>query len=107
MSYDQVSEIYLKIEATEIDLRFDLYRAALRYASLRSEWYLASREERKDMEARRTAAHNVVIDALIILVRNSSKQGQDVSWRSSIGDDRKEIGDFAVFLAAHLAILAR
>jgi hypothetical protein len=35
------------------------------------------------------------------------KVGQDIEWRRLLGNDRKEIGDFACFLVAHLGILAR
>ena len=107
MTYDQASHIYEAIEASNNDLRFDLYRAAVRYATLRSEWHLSSQEDRREMEARRTSAHEVVIDALSVLVRNLAKDGHDVSWRLELPDDRKVIGDFAVFLSAHLGILAR
>jgi hypothetical protein len=35
------------------------------------------------------------------------QSSQDNSWRQTLGDNRKDIGDFACFLVAHLGILAR
>jgi hypothetical protein len=107
MEYDIACKIYDQIEATDNELRLDLYRAATRYAAVRAEWHLSSVKARSEMDARRTAAHNALIDALNILARNLAKQGLDVSWRDQIGDDRKETGDFAVFLSARFGILAR
>ena len=77
------------------------------YAVLRYEWHLADPDARREMETRRTAAHNAFIDTLNILTRNMIRAGGDVTWRKSIGDDRKAIGDFAVFLSAYFGILAR
>jgi cation transport regulator ChaB len=107
MTYEQASRIYQAIEATNNEMRLDLYWAALRYAVIRVEWFLSSQENRREMDARRTSAHNVVVDAINVLVRNLAKEGHDVSWRQEIPDDRKAIGDFAVLLSAHLGILAR
>jgi hypothetical protein len=107
MNYELASQIHVSIEATEHELRVDLYRAAVRYSALRSEWHLANPDARHEMENRRTVAHNFLIDALNILTRNLLRDDHDVSWRKSIGDDRKAIGDFAVFLTARFGILAR
>jgi hypothetical protein len=107
MNYETVCEIYDIIEETAHELRFDLYRTSARYAALRTEWRLSPLEARHGMDTRRTLAHNAVIDALDILTRSLIKEGRDVSWRIKIGDDRKDIGDFAVFLSARLGILAR
>ena len=107
MNYETICEVHELMEATGHELRFDLYRAAARYAALRTSWHLASLQERREMDPLRTAAHNALIDALNILTRNLAKGGLDISWRKQIGDDRKEIGDFGVLLSARLGILAR
>jgi hypothetical protein len=107
MNYETACEIHDIIEATKHELRLDLYRAAARYAALRTSWHLVSPDERREMDARRTTAHNALIDALNVLTRNLTKAGEDTAWRRRIGDDRKQIGDFAVFLSARFAILAR
>ena len=107
MTHDQVSLIHEDIEATQHELRLDLYRNAARYAALRTSWHLSSRETRGELDGRRTVAHNALIDATNVLSRNLANEGRDVSWRNDFGDERKVIGDFAVFLAAKLAILVR
>ncbi|MCP5524518.1 MAG: hypothetical protein H7A46_23560 [Verrucomicrobiales bacterium] len=107
MTYEQACNIYEAIEATQHEVRVDLYRLAIRYSAIRAEWILSDSRERQEMDDQRTACHNALIDALNILTRNLAKEGRDVSWRAGIGEDRKDIGDFAVFLAASLAIQAR
>lgn len=107
MTYEHASRIYEAIEATKHELRFDLYRYAARYAGLRIEWHLTPHDARGELDVRRAAAHNAFIDSVNILSRNLSQAGHDISWRKEIGEERKVVGDFAVFLAARFGILAR
>lgn len=107
MTFENACRIHDTIESTKHELRTDLYRCAARYAALRAEWHLATPEERRELDGRRTAAHNALIDAVNILARNLRKERFDTSWRKEVGDDRKVIGDFAVFLTARFGILAR
>lgn len=84
-----------QIEASQCsDLKHDLYRAALRYTSLRFEWRLSTTEERQQMDSTRTRAHEALIDAFDILSREQAKRGEDHSWRKALGDNRKELGDW-------------
>ena len=55
----------------------------------------------------RTAAHDRFIDTCHILSRNMRARGEDKAWRSLLGEDRKEIGDFACHLTAILGVRAR
>lgn len=80
---------------------------AVRYSRLRVDWYLASHEERIEMDEERTRAHNAFISACDILSRNMAEAGEDNSWRAEIGSDRKDIGDFACMIHAVLGIRAR
>jgi hypothetical protein len=107
MNYNSTVQVYEAIKAGDPGLLTDVIRAAIRYSQIRAEWMLMTIEERRDVDARRTAAHNAFIDALNILSRAMKKSGQNNEWRKLLGDDRKEIGDFACFLVAHLGILAR
>ena len=81
--------------------------AAVRYARIRTDWVLASSEERQDRDAARTAAHNRLIDACNILSRNMAEKGEDIQWRDRLGYDRKAIGDFACYLHCILGLGAR
>ena len=74
---------------------------------MRVEWSLMSAAERLEVDRQRTAAHDAVIDAVNILSRSMAKAGLDNEWRRVLGDDRKDIGDFACFLVAHLGVMGR
>lgn len=56
-----------------LSLRRSLLLSAARYAEARVCWRLALLEERRDMDAGRTAAHNAFIDACNIMSRNMAK----------------------------------
>lgn len=84
-----------------------LLAAAVRYAHYRAEWALVSIDERKQMDAARTQAHNAFIDACNILSRNMANEGEDIAWRERLGNDRQVIGDFACHLHCILGIRAR
>ena len=99
--YDQIKESSLE------SLKLSLYRQALDYAQVRSQWQLMTLEQRKEIDPRRTMVHNAFIDSANILSRNMTKQGEDNSWREVLGDDRKVIGDFACYVALFLALEAR
>ena len=90
-----------------MELLQSLVRCAVRYARIRTDWHLAASEERRELDLGRTLAHNSLIDAANILARAMVASGEDVSWRRQMGDDRREIGDWACHVHAYLAILAR
>ncbi len=107
MNYSSTVQVYEAMKAGDTGLLADVLRTAIRYSQIRAEWLLMTVEERHETDARRTAAHNAFIDALNILSRAMKKAGQDNEWRRLLGDDRKDLGDFACFLVAHLGVLAR
>ncbi len=88
-------------------LQQDLLRAAVRYARARTDWAVADREGRQGLDAPRRIMHDAFIDACNILSRNVAARGRDVSWRERLGDDRREIGDFACYVHLILGIRAR
>ena len=85
-----------------VALQRDLFHTAIRYARLRATWLLVDHQARMDMNSERTAAHNTFIDSCNILSRCMADNNLDTSWRASLGDDRKIIGDFACYLTALL-----
>lgn len=108
MDMNQASSIYEKMNTKNlIGLKKDLIKAAIRYARIRTDWKLMTIDERKETDTTRTFAHNAFIDSCNILSRNMLKASEDISWRQMIGDNRKEIGDFACFLHCILGIEAR
>jgi len=108
MNFQTAQSIFGRIEKSQLlDLKLDVYRAAQRYTSLRCEWRLATPDERLQMDAARTRAHDALIDNFNILSREQAKRGEDNAWRKILGQDRKAIGDMAAYIALFLALSAR
>lgn len=108
MTFDDAREVLVLIESTSLEkYRINLVASAVRYARLRTDWAVSPPEARLDMDNTRTAAHEAFIDDCNILSRNMRTHGEDNSWRTRLGDDRKVIGDFACYLHALLGIRAR
>ena len=108
MVIEKASKGFDEILATQhASLRHDLIRAAVNYAHRRAEWYLAGPDLRADMNHARTAAHNAFIDACNLLSRQMARTGEPTDWRGMLGTDRKEIGDFACFIALFVGLAAR
>lgn len=89
------------------DLKDDLIMAAIRYAELRVRSQQPAAAADPQIDADRTRAHNVFIDACNILGRNMAKVSEDASWRETLGDDRKAIGDLACYIYCFLGLAAR
>jgi hypothetical protein len=108
MAHETASRLYQQATRTKHrDLMRDLERAAVTYAHHRATCALASAEERREMDAARTAAHNAFIDTCNILSRAMGRSSEDNSWRATLGDDRKVIGDFACRIHCQFGITAR
>jgi hypothetical protein len=108
MNFEEASDIYRAIQATKhTSLTDELLKAAIRYARIRADWALASDDQRRDMDDMRSRAHTAFIDCCNILSRAMAKSGEDNTWRARLGDDRKEIGDFACHLHCLLGLQAR
>lgn len=102
------AQIWQQIENTSCrDLKRDLVRKALEYAHIRANWSLLDFEERRARDRGRTLAHDALIDACNILSRNMARTGEDNGWRAVMGEDRKDIGDFACHLHALLGVRMR
>jgi hypothetical protein len=84
-----------------------LLKYAVRYSHLRVEWLLSDVETRRELDEKRTFAHNAFISSCNALARNMREGGENSSWRIKIGSDRKDIGDFAVLLVAVMGLNAR
>ena len=108
---EMLAEIGANAEA--IELYDELIKIATRYASIRANWILLSREEKIEQDSGRTSCHNSVIIYLNMLARYLKQQGETAVWRDRLGyeeDDpynRKAIGDFSCYLAFVNGINAR
>jgi hypothetical protein len=108
MEIANVHDIYLQIKNSKHQsLAESLLKSAVRYARIRVDWLMSDNEQRADMEAERTSAHNAFISQCDILARNMANVGEDATWRKLIGSDRKDIGDFACLLHGVMGITAR
>ena len=90
----------------------ELIEAVTKYAAVRAEWILLSREEKMDMDLQRTSYHDSVIMYFNMLSRYLKQQGKPAGWRDALGypeedDCRKTIGDFACYLVFVNSINAR
>ena len=108
MTHQSAKQLYALLSTTQhVELRRDLDSAAVAYAHWRAQWALATPDERRDMDAARSASHNVLIDSCNVLARAMTQAGEDSLWRDLLGNDRKEIGDFGCYVACSLAVSAR
>jgi hypothetical protein len=106
LDYNTAYKTFSFIQNSQLlELRKSLYKSAIRYAVIRSEWEFQSIDERDD--AARTMAHNRFIDSCNILSREQSKVGEDNNWRRAFGNDRQLIGDFACYLSCFIGIKNR
>ena len=107
MEYSIALTIYKHILETEQkDLLNDLYVSATNYARIRTDWYLSDKDRRIELNERRKASHETLIDSCNILSREMAKNGENISWRDTLGEERVDIGDFACFLHCILGVKA-
>lgn len=108
---EMLAEIVADTEALE--LYDELMKVATRYAAIRANWLLLSREEKSEQDSGRTSCHNSVIIHFNMLARYLKQQGKAAAWRDELGYEednpynRKAIGDFACYLAFVDGINAR
>lgn len=108
MKLYEAEQIFEAISLTKHkSLLNSMLKRAVRYSRLRVDWYFLSQEGQIELDKERTFAHNAFIDACNILSRNMQAAGEETLWRQQIGEDRKEIGDFACLLHAVIGIKTR
>lgn len=119
LSFGQMQAIHKQIilevgnDPDASELYDDLVKVATRYATIRANWLLLSREEKLDQDPNRTSCHDSVITHLNMLARYLKQQGKTAAWRDELGYEengsynRKAIGDFACYLVFVNSINAR
>ncbi|WP_291124864.1 hypothetical protein [Flavobacterium sp. UBA6031] len=106
LDYQTAYQAFTAVQNSKLaELRKSLYKAAVHYAIIRAEWEFQSIDERVDSV--RSIVHNRFIDSCNILSREQAKIGEDNSWRSAIGTDRKMVGDWACYLNCFIGIRNR
>jgi len=108
LDYQTAYQAWLIIQSSQLTtLRNSLFKAAVHYATARSEWQFLTVEEKAEQDSSRTIIHNRFIDSCNILSREQTKIGEDNIWRGAIGTDRKLIGDWACYLSCFIGIRNR
>jgi len=105
LDYQTAYQAFVVIQNSQLaDMRKSLYKAAVNYASKRTEWYFLTQEERVEQDGSRSIIHNRFIDSCNQFSRQQSAIAEDNRWRALLGNDRKIIGDWACFLCCFIAI---
>ncbi|MEI8356537.1 MAG: hypothetical protein WCG31_10700 [Deltaproteobacteria bacterium] len=108
MNWEKATGIAYGIGKSRLcERRLDLFRKGVEYARIRVEWQLSAPEERLGMDERRRALHNAFIEACESMAMDMREEGEELSWKSELGCDRKEIGDFACYIHLILGLVAR
>lgn len=117
--FEQMQAIHKQIvlevgnDPDALGLYDDFIKVATRYAAIRANWLLLSREEKLNQDSGRTSCHDSVITHLNMLARYLKQQGKTAAWRDELGYEedgsyiRKAIGDFACYLVFVNSINAR
>jgi hypothetical protein len=111
-AYKDFQQAISLFDDKERELVTNLKRSALRYAELRSRWVFANHEERLEIDASRTRAHNAFIDSCNAVSRLCANSSTSTQWRAEFGkarsgEARRRIGDFACYIAYRCMIEAR
>lgn len=113
VTHDEALTIYTQLLAPldehdedAADLLENFYRKAVRYAAIRAEWLLKTKEEKMDEDPYRTSAHDSFITAVRMMARFEGS-ASDV-WAEMLDmNDRKRVGDFACWVAMRRGIEGR
>jgi len=108
VDWEKATGIAFEIGKSKLaERRMELFRKAAEYAQIRVEWQLSSPEGRLRMDEKRTLVHNEFIETCEAMSRNMQEEGENVAWKTELGKDRKEIGDFACYIHLILGLVAR
>lgn len=106
MTIEQSEEIFDRIcQSSCRDARNDLINKAIAYARIRVDHFRAGGEKQRWMN--RGGIHNEFIAACNTMAEEMGDHGEDATWRRSLGQDRKVIGDFACFIHCLIGLEAR
>lgn len=114
MDYAESAELYdiIKKSGAENDedwqmLLADVLEDAVKYAQIRADWHFMTDLKRAEADSGRTIHHNAFLSSLHALARYAQKRGYDVSWKTALERDRKDLGDFACYIHYALSIASR
>ena len=82
-------------------------RLAIEYARLRVDHLIAAADRQPPIGHKRSQTHNALITAVNELAEAMESAYEDTVWRKLMGQDRKNIGDFACYVHCILGVEAR
>jgi hypothetical protein len=80
---------------------------AIEYARLRVDHLIAPPDRQAQLGQQRSQTHNALIRAINELAEAMESAHENTLWRETMGQDRKDIGDFACCVHCILGIEAR
>lgn len=119
LTVEQMEQLHKEIlaeidgDSDAVELYDELIETATRYAAMRAEWLLMSKEKKMEVDSSRTSCHNSTIIKFNMLSRYLRMQGKPAVWRDTLGYEeedkyyRKTVGDFACYLVFINSINAR
>lgn len=85
----------------------ELLGKAIEYTNWRAKWSLMTVQEKLDKDPSRTSCHDSLIVKFNQLSRYLDSIGVEHGWRKAIGEQRKDIGDFANYIVFREAVSNR
>jgi hypothetical protein len=108
MNWEKATRLAYEIGRSQrAEARIDLFKKGVEYAHVRAEWQLLPPDRRLELDMHRTSLHDAFIEACDCMSRAMEEENEERSWRTELGDDRKEIGDFACYIHLILGLVAR
>ena len=102
----EATEIFVILQNSKHKQEFDdLISRAIKYARIRTDWYMAALKGLAVDENERTSAHDDFIACCAEISAKMKQSGEPAEWRIKIGRDRKAIDDFTCLLHAVLGIM--
>ncbi|MBE6821577.1 hypothetical protein [Caproiciproducens sp. LBM24188] len=114
MNYRDGVAIFQQMEKSGNDLDkywkqlyLSVLECAVDYAQVRARWLFLTPVERSEADRRRTIQHDAFISSLNVLARYATKNDYATDWVKVLECDRKEIGDFACYIACIIGLESR
>jgi hypothetical protein len=111
LSFEEMQTIHKKIissianDEDALEIYEELLSSSFKYAKMRMDWEIFTREKKMDSDSLRTSYHESVITKFNMLSRYLKMQNKDTSWYDDIGTieenptNRQRIGDMACYLS--------
>ena len=108
MTYERASKIFETLtESKQRQQLGTMTQLAIEYARLRVDHLIAAPDKQSQLGHHRSKIHNALIAACDALAQAMEAAHEDTLWREAIGQDRKDVGDFACYVHCIMGIESR